>query len=245
MPNILGVVIATFIVIMVGGGGFYLLWLMTRPKKMVWNAEVYQLAEGVKPPIRDRTGKVISNYLLSDIRPYTKDKIEKIDKQPGITIYRLIKLNKTVPAVTNDAVDYWGEKDKRVKVLIHEDSCTILTKGYDRRTGTLVFRPLPHDRINMIKGEMAIRKERLRKEKDILQAITPWIVAGICMLGLVAISYFLGDAYVEINDKMIESQERVSANAVQAATIIANAMQGKVPNVQDIQKEQPPPSVEG
>jgi len=244
MANILGIVITTLVILGVGGGGMYLIWLMTRPKKITWKAEVYQLGEGVKPPVKDKTGKVISNYLLSDLRPYTKDVVEKVEKDPGITIYNLVKLKKSVPAVTNDCVDYWGEKDKRVRVLVHEDSCTLLTSGYDRRTGTLVFRPLPHDRINMIKTEMAMRKDRMKKEKDILTAITPWIVVGIGMMGLVAITYFLADAYIEINDKLIVSQEKISSNTVQASRIIAAAMEGKVYETEEIQKEEPPPSVD-
>ena len=54
---------------------------------------------------------------------------------------------------------------------------------YDKVTGEAIFSPLSHSRINLIKGEMAIRKDRLHKEKDILQAITPWILqAFVCLV---------------------------------------------------------------
>ena len=207
MGIILTAVIATTIVTVVGGGIAYFLYLKTRPKKETWVAKIYQVGEGVREPKRDKKGKILVTLKIRDLRPYASDVLEKIDKPPGITIYRLQKLNKTTPAVTGDVVDYWGEGKKEVAVLLHKGSCTLLKKGYSKETGEIIFDPLPHSRINIIKEEMSIRKDRLQKEKDILQAITPWIVAGICMLGLVALAYIMVEGFIEISDNIAQVTE--------------------------------------
>ena len=209
MVNLIGLVITVIIVIGVGGGGAYIIWLKTRPKKITWTADVYQLGEGIRPPIKDQKGNIISELRLSDLKPYTTDVIEKIEKEPGITIYRLIKLNKTVPEVLADTVDYWGEKNKRVSVLLDGDTCTLLKKGYDRDSG-LIFNPMPHDRINMIMGQMSIRKDRLHKEKDILQAITPFIVIGISIMGLVAVVWIGIEGLIAVSDNIKEIAQMCS-----------------------------------
>ena len=243
--NFIGIIVVTIIVIGIGGGGFALLWKLTRPPKMNWKARVYQLGEGVKPPIKGRDGKIVSDVKLCDLRPYTIDIIEKIEKAPGITIYRLVKLNKTVPAVTNDCVDYWGEKNKEVTVLIDGESCTLLKKGYDVAAG-VVFSPMPYERTTMIKSEMAIRKDRLRKEKDILQAITPWIVAGICMLGLCSIAWIMVDGNIEISENNKLAAEAQGEAQVKSANILAAGMKGQIYNPDDLgdQNTEVPPSVE-
>lgn len=245
MGSLIGVVIVTLIVTLIGGGGFALLWRLTRPPKMVWKADVYQLGEGIKPPIKSRDGKIISDIKLCDLRPYTTDIIEKIEKAPGITIYRLIKLNKTTPAVTNDCVDYWGEKNKKVAVLIDGESCTLLKKGYDKDAG-VVFNPMPYERTTMIKSEMAIRKDRLRKEKDILQAITPWIVTGMCMLGLCAITWMIIDGNITISENNLAAVTEQTEGTVKAANILASGMVGKIYNPNELgdQVKPQPPSVE-
>ena len=219
MVNLLILVGIVVGICIVGGGGAYFLWVITRPKKITWNAEVYQLGGGIKPPVRDRAGRIISDVKLSDLRPYTKDVIEKIDKEPGIVIYRLQKLNKVVPAVTSDCVDYWGEKNKKVAILMDGDTCTILKKGYNRDVG-MIFEPMPHSRINMLKGEIAIRKDRLRKEKDILQAITPWIITGICMVALIGLAYVMGATYTKISENLKESLEYQSDKVAEAARVL-------------------------
>lgn len=201
MGIIITAVSVTAGVTIVGGGIGYFLYLKTRPKKETWTAEVYQLGEGIRDPtIKD--GKVISELRLNDLRPYAQDTLEKVEKENGITLYRLQKLNKTTPAVTGDVVDYWGEGKKKVTVLMHKGGCTLLKKGYEKKSGEIIFNPLPHSRINIIKGEMSIRKDRLQKEKDILVAITPWVIAGICMLGLIAIAYVEIEGFIKISENI-------------------------------------------
>lgn len=241
-----GAVIVTLIVLGVGGAGAYLVWLKTRPKKEVWKAKVYQLSEGVREPKKDSEGNVISDVRLQELKPYAKDVIEKINKEAGIIVYRLQKLNKPVPAVTSDVVDYWGDENKEVMVLMVGDTLTLLKKGYDKKVGEIIFQPMPHDRINMIKSEMAIRKDRLQKEKDILQAITPWIVAGILMLGLVSISYVIIDGYIEVAEKnegmmTFSTQQMVKIEEMRQGRIQTDTNLGK----QDDSNNEPPPLIEG
>ena len=182
----------------VGGGGGYLIWIITRPKKQTWIAKVYQLGKGVREPQIDKKGDIISELKLRDLHPYSKAILQKIDKEHGTTYYELQKLKKTTPAPEDGTVEYWGKGKKEVSVLYHKDGCTLLKKGYDKTIGEIVFDPLPHSRVNIIKGEMGLRKNRLHEKKDILEAITPWIVAGICIMGLIGIAYIQGEAYIKV-----------------------------------------------
>lgn len=230
MVNVIMVIIVIFIITAIGGGGAYILWLITRPKKLTWLADVYQPGEGIKPYIRNDNGEIINKIKLSDLKPYTQDIIERIEEAHGVVIYRLKKLNKTVPAVTTDCVDYWGEKKKRVSVLLDQGTCTILTKGYDRDTARILFKPMPHDRINMIKGEMSLQLNRLKKEKDLLAAVTPWVITGIAFVGLIAIAYIIVNGYQEISkennvaiDRMSQSIDKFSSRLL----ILGKIFQGE------------------
>ena len=210
MVSILALVLGTIVVTAFGGAIGYVIWLKTRPTKETWKAKVYQLGEGIREPEIDEHGKILTPIKLQDIIPYSKDVLEKIYKAPGIIVFRLQKLNRTTPAVEGDCVEFWGDKDKEVSVLLLKSGCTLMKKGYNKEIGEMVFSPLPHSRINLIKGEMAIRKDRLRQEKDILQAITPWIVVGICMMGLIAITYLTISGFIEISKHMEEASMQVS-----------------------------------
>jgi hypothetical protein len=212
MDVILRAIIGTFIVSILGGGGMYILWLKTRPKKVTWFAEIYQLGSGVRKTVKkDKEGNIKTSFKLKDLRPYAQDILEKIERAPGITIHRLQKLHKVTPAVEGDCVDYWGKGKKKVSVLLDKGECTLLKKGYNTELGELIFDPLPQSRINTIKGEMAIRRERLHKEKDILQAITPWVVTGICMMGLICFIYITIEGYIKIAENMEQATENMLA----------------------------------
>lgn len=237
--GLLSIVIATALITTIGGGIGYFLYLKTRPKKETWIAEVYQLGEGVREPKLNKEGKPITQIKLNDLRPYALDTLEKIDKRPGITIYRLQKLNKTTPAVTGDVVDYWGEGKKKVSVLLQEGGCTLLKKGYDKSTGEIIFNPLQHSRINIIKEEMAIRKDRLHQEKDILQAITPWIVTGICMLALVALAYIMIEGFIAISENIQRVEEQACAD-VDLEKLILNR---ETPETHDLGVQEPPDDI--
>ncbi len=199
---LIGIVVIVAIIAIVGGGGGYLIWVKTRPKKQTWNAKVYQLGKGVTEPKKDKKGNIISDVKLQDLIPYSRDILEKIDKEHDTIYYQLQKLKKTTPAPEDGTVEYWGKGLKEVSVLYHKDGCTLLKKGYDKTMGEEIFDPLPHSRVNIIKGEMGLRKNRLHEKKDILQAISPWIVAGIVIMGLVGISYIQGEAYIKTSENL-------------------------------------------
>lgn len=238
---IVGVVVVLFVIIIIGGGVAYFIYIGSRPKKMTWNAEVYQVGDGkinFSKKLREK-GKIW--YTLSELKPYLKDIIEKIDKKSGATHYWLQTLKKPTPAVTADCVDVWSQKDKRVKVLLEEDSCTLLKSGYDRKLGTMIFRPLPHDRINMIKTELSERQARIENTKDILSAITPFITIAVSLLALVAIVYFEAQSAVKIGELnsestsiMVSAQENIAKMFIEAGII-------KEPiDDREIKDEQPP-----
>jgi len=203
MVDIISIIVVTFFASFVFGGVGYWLWLKTRPKKQTWNIDLYQLGEGVRPPKKDpKTGEIISKIQIQDLIPYAKDIVEKIDKEPGITIYRLQKLNKTCPPIESNMVEYWGNKNSQITGLLVGDEIFILKKGFDKTTGDVVMEPMSQSKMNLIKGEMAIRKERLTKSRDILQSITPWIVTAICMIGLVMVAYVTVSGYIEISENL-------------------------------------------
>ena len=256
--GLLTLIIVVIIVTGIGGGGFYLMWLKSRPKKETWNAEIYQLGEGVKEITKNRDGKIISTLRLKDLKPYQLDIIEKIEKEPGITVYRLQKLNKPVPAIEGNVVDNWGVDKKRVCVLFDKGSYTLLKKGFDSETSEKVFQAMPAARINMMKSEMAIRKDRLHKEKDILQAITPWIVTGICMLGLIGLAYIMVAGFGEYSERMEnvirhadetllklnDCQGKMTGSSI-GGTVNLGQVKKETSNPVTAKTDPPPPLIEG
>ena len=221
--GLLNIIIIIVIITIVGGGGGYLIWLYTRPKKETWIAKIYQLGKGVREPIKDKKGNIVSELKVQDLIPFAKDILYKIDKEHGTTYYELQKLKKTTPSPEDGTVDYWGKGKREVSVLYQKDGCTLLKKGYDKTTGEVIFDPLPHSRVNIIKGEMGLRKDRLHSSKDILTAITPWIVAGICIVGLIGISYIQSEAYIKVSENlktvMEESNKKFDEFEAQQAKI--------------------------
>ena len=81
MVNFWLIIPLTIVISIVAIGGGYLIWMYTRPKKMAWDARVYQLGDGIIPPPRDEEGNFISDIKLRDLRPYAKDVLERIEKE--------------------------------------------------------------------------------------------------------------------------------------------------------------------
>ena len=238
---LMGVIFVSFMVFSVGGGLGYAIYLKTRPKKQTWKAFVFQLGSGIRTPKSLKEGET-STLQLKDLRPYTQDTLERIEKGPGSTIFRLQKMKKVTPAVEGDTVDYWGKDKKIVNVLFDKGECTILRKGYDVKTGEQIFEPMPNSKVNLIKSEIAIRKDRLTQEKDILQAISPWIVTGICIIGLVAIAYILGSAGVEMSDNFEEASENMAQIKAGSLNDMVNQLYemknpGETPEPHDLGKQ--------
>jgi len=202
----------------------YLIWVKTRPKKETWTAYVYQLAEGIRPPIKNEKGQVISNLALSDLIPYDIDILEKIPRNKGINNFVLKKLSKSVQEPQAGDIEYWGTDKKIIRILLHNGSTSIIRSGYDTKTGSQVFRPLPVDRINTIKTEMEVRKERLKKSKDILQSITPFVVIAIAMLSLIAIVYMNVDATLKMNKQNAEMTKYTADKMLEATKIIDESL---------------------
>lgn len=212
--NLIVLVIVTFVVLSLGGGLGYLVYLRTRPKKETWSAKVYTLGDGVKEEsVMDKDGKPVKHLRLNDLKPYILDTLEKTEMKNQV-IYRLQRLKKPTPPVEGDVVDFWGADKREVHVLYIGGTCTLMKKGYDKDIGKAVFEPIGTDKINLLKSEMAMRTDRLQKEKDILQAITPWIVAGICVIGLVAIVYMETSALIHIGDTLGEKLDQISQRQV-------------------------------
>jgi len=248
--NIITIVMTCIIlgvITLIGIGVGYWFFLKLKPKKMVWTAKVYQIGDGVMPRLK-KDGKVISEVRLKDLKPYTTDTLERIEKDKGIIIYKLQKLNRTTPEVTSNCVDYWGENHKEVSVLIEGENCTLLKKGYDVNS-QVVFRPVPYDKVNMIINQMSIRKDRLEKDKNVLAEILPYITIVICMLTLIGLAWITGKAYVTMSENNRVSLETMNEALVKASENYKEGLlqYGAVqkPQIQlGIQEPPPPPSIE-
>jgi len=219
MDQIIYVAIAIFIVFTLGGGiGFWLWWSLGRKRVQSWSANVYQLGQGIQPPIKKK-GKLVANYRLADLVPYTKDTIIGRRDKSGATKYILKKLGKAVPNVSAIVVEKWGPKSKIVDVLIDGDTATLLKKGYDRKVAARIFTPMPHDRVTMIKTEMQERRDKIEQKKDTLGQITTWVVVGFWCLTLLSITYFSVNGFVKMSDNLKSTSLELAKAQVKSAEI--------------------------
>lgn len=234
------ILVVVIVIVLIGGGLAAWFFLGSRTPKLHWKAQIYQLGDGfIDIKKRSKEGQV--HYKLSDLKPYTTDVILKIDKKDGATHYWLQKLKKPTPVVTADCVEVWGQKNKVVRVLLEQDSCTLLKSGYDRKLGTMIFRPMDHDRINMIKTELSERNDRIENTRDILTQITPFVVAGICMIALVIIAYFNAQAGIKIGEYNVQiNKESIAAQQSVAAMYVKGINCQLEPEEDRIKQEEPP-----
>lgn len=221
-----------FVIIAVGGGGFALLYMKMRPKTRHYTAMCYQISDGIKQKIKDKDGNIVLDIKLNDLIPYTKDILVKKETDTQTT-YHLQKQDISTNAVTADMVENWGT-EKIVHVAIINDQATVLKKGIHKKSTTVVFNPMPRERVDLIISEMVKKKERRRQEKNVWQQITTWIVAGILMIGTVAGIFLTVDGQVKINEKTTEAtkyaadkQIEASKNYLQATQTINNNMEKK------------------
>ena len=234
---IVGAVIAAIIIAGMGGGVAYFVWIKTRKKKETWNARIYQLGEGVIEQKLNREGKIVSGLKLVDLIPYGTDVAERVEKAPGITVYRLQTRNRPIQDVSPKFVENWGKNNQSIDVLFHDGTFSLMKKGYDKNLGDIIFTPMPLSRINMMKSEMAIRKDRLVQEKDILQAITPWIVAGMSLLSCVAMAYLLIQGMITISENLAvavsspEVQPQPATEGTTATPVQVNSLGYKPPTL--------------
>lgn len=222
-------------VLLLGGGFGYLFYLFTRPKKMAWEARIWQLADGVQKK---------GNWTLKDLRPYTKDILERIEPEPGNVIHRLQNLGKTCPKPTSGTIEKWGQKPE-VNVLYHESGCTLLTKGYDAETGNMIFSPLSHETASMIMSEMATKKSKLDKEKTTLEAITPWVVTGIMAVTLIVATYIVTQGLLKIADQNAAITKYASDKNVEVAETFREALLGYREMANNTQRLASPSGVPG
>jgi len=212
-----------FIIITVGGGGFYLFYIKSRPKTKNYTAMCYQISDGIKQPIKDKEGKIILDIKLNDLIPYTKDILVKKETDNQIT-YNLQRLNISTNPVTADMVENWGD-EKIVHVVVINDQASILKKGIHKDSTTVVFNPMPRERVDLITSEMIKKKERRRNEKNIWQHITTWVVAGILMLGLVANVFLTVDGQTKNSEMLKEAMDYASDKQLQASKNYLQATQ--------------------
>ena len=233
------VIIVIFVLGVLSTGIGLFVWWKLKPKQMIWNALVYQLGDGVMPPIINK-GEVVANYRLSELKPYTKDTIVKKISKGGAPSFMLSKLKKATPVVTADCVENWGKEGKVVSVLLHGDTATLLKIGYERKIASKIFTPLPSDRIMMIKTEMADRKERLEDTNKLLQQLPAYITTVLWILGMVVITYFSVEAVIPQATINQETATQQSDAQMQIANLYIEALQCNVGSEGNVKKEEPP-----
>jgi len=228
MVDLIGLMVGTLILTIIGLGGGYWVWTKVKPKRMTWKAKVYQLGEGIKPYKRDKEGNIIHKIKLSELKPYCKDIIEKLEVAHGITVYRLKKLDRNVNPITQDVMEFWGKEDKEVSVVMIGDSFALLKNGYDKTTGDRMFDPVPHDKMYMVSSEIATRKARKKEKKDILEAISPWVVAGLIMLTCFGIAYVGFSSLEKMTKEMSDATKYYTEKQVEIAKIYQNVQDKKI-----------------
>lgn len=229
MWMVFGAIGGSIVIFGLGAGGFYWFYIKTRQKKVTYNARIWEIT-GELNPFRNKDGLIVDNIPLKMLKPYDTDIIEKVDLEYHNTIFRLVKHNRPVPEVKAEHITFWGDKAKIVNVLKDGDNFTLLRQGcrkFETGDSEMVFQPLDYDLSNMLLNQYSLKQDRRKKEKDVLQAITPWIVVGICMMAIVMSSYFLAQGWVqsvegqkEMATMNAESSKLISANLVQIAQVV-------------------------
>lgn len=236
MVSIFTFIVILFATLFIGGGGGLLLWYGTRPKKLSWIANVYQVGEGIKSIDKDKLGRPIQPFELKDLIPYIRDILVREDEAEGITFYSLKKLRLTCSAVTADMVENWG-KQKEVDVLLDGSTATVMKRGYDAKTGTEVFRPMPRERIELIKSELTIKKNRRQQKKDLLAALALPIMIGFAVFAILGSVFLAVQGWEESNkiraqiqaesdEAMVLASQNYREGAVAVADAVANLMKG-------------------
>jgi len=239
MVNFLIVGLITGLVTLVGGGAGYLIWLKSRPKKKHYTAKIYTIAEG-KSFKRLKKGGSIK---LNELTPYGTDSVEILNRK-GITVTRLKGLKKIISSIPPGSVENWGKDEKIVNLIYHKSEIHILKKRFDQENNLLIFDPLPQSRVNMIKTEIIERHNRLKDDKDLLAAVTPWIVAGIIIVGLIAVSWITTEGYIKIansnrgaaedNRIAMESAQSTLTEVTSVLMAVSGTPSAKVPEPNDL-----------
>jgi hypothetical protein len=215
--NVIFIIIYTIMGMGVAGGIGYLIWWSTRPKKEWWTAHVYILSDG-KRLLND------SKIELKDLRAYSMDILEKKITKQGI-FFQLKKLKMPVSGFDPLAVTKWSKDLKEVDILIQGTSASVLKRGFNASSKSAIVEALPHSRVEMMRAEIALRKDRLHNTKDILQAIAPFVIAMIMIFGLVGMSYIIVNGWSKMSENYKE------ANKILADAIIKFGEKPEIPNL--------------
>lgn len=228
----------------------YFIWYKTRPKKKTWKAYVWKKSDSFVPPVKNKKGEKVNQGELKDMRFYGIDTIEKTENKQGSTIYRLQKLNKTIPEPKGDAEleDVINNSNQGfVNVLYDNDSCTIIRAGYDEETGRQIWEPLPYDMVTSLKSDINTRKQRFQNKKDLLQQLAPYVMGILVIIGMIAVVYFVADAgitmsenFVKSTEKFTESQEKMHKKLRQTLTDLYNEEKQNKEKNEKLNKEEIP-----
>ena len=251
MTDFLGILRNMVIIAGVGGVGWYLWWLFTRPTKITYKARIYQLG-GASRTYFSRRGDKELKFRLQDLKEFKIDTVERVMVNKKI-VHRLVGLKIPVPEIESDMIENWNG-EKWVNILIRNEQATILRRGFDLQGKQEIFDPLPVDETNMIMQQAQDRKDRTQIEKGLLQAILPWVGVGIMALALVGSAFFMVSGMKDMkkmDDEAVkyhaDKMKEASDNYLAAAKLLEVSGGGKVIQKQDVgvqKKKEVIPSVE-
>jgi len=99
-------------------------------------------------------------------------------------------------------------------------------------------------KVRGIKTEIIERHNRLKDDKDLLAAVTPWIVAGIIIVGLIAVSWITTEGYIKIansnrgaaedNRIAMESAQSTLTEVTSVLMAVSGTPSAKVPEPNDL-----------
>lgn len=202
---ILGLVFASVVLFGLGFGLFYWFYIRTRTKKITYNARVWEKI-GSLTDYESKDKKEIKPIPLGALKPYCRDVVERVELGHNQTVFRLVKLNKPVGEVKAEHINYWGKDNMEVNILKFGDNFLLMRAGVDENH-QMVFQPMEYDLANMLLNQIAVKEEKFRKEKDIFAAVTPWIMMGILIIGIVMTGYFVGQGWVTTSENNIKAAE--------------------------------------
>lgn len=234
------IIVLFTIILGFGGGIVYFLFIKSQPKKVYWHANCYQLGEGIKPPVYNEKGEMVSNLKLQELVPYCKDIIIRIEEEHGKILYKLKKLNLSTQEVKADNVETWGVDKKgniikQASVLIDGDNATLLKKGYDHQTGSQIFHPMSRERVDMVSSDLSLKTKRYSKNKSTLEKLVPFLVPIIMGLFILGGIVTFVQSWEKVVDIQAKSASQIAETYKQAAEINREAIQEMYSNVDGIE----------
>jgi len=174
---------------LVGLGAFFIineLFLKNKNKETVYLAELYGLRSGTN---------VKNGFMFQDLVKISDDKLKVVERPDGTSSFELVKSGKTVSATkigTVEIIKIGSKTHKRVRVLLSEDSCTLLESSYNSELGSQIFQPIPYDRSTAIRNDIYVKTNRYKNKSDMWAKIIPVVTILASLIAIVGTVFLTG-----------------------------------------------------